>query len=147
MKPVLRVRRLPNGVGLPLWAYQTAGSAGLDLYAAEAVDLEPGAWAPVPTGFAMELPPSTVGDIRARSGRALRDGLTVLQGVGTVDEDFRGEVKVLLVNLGQRSLRIERGERIAQLVVVPVLSVVVVEAGELTESARGRGGFGSTGVR
>ena len=144
---LLKVSRLPHGAGLPLWAYQTAGSAGLDLYAAAGVDVEPGQWKLVPTGFAMELPPGTVGDIRARSGRALRDGLTVLQGVGTVDADYRGEVKVLLVNLGPSPLRIERGERIAQLVVLSVSHVDVVETDALAESDRSTGGFGSTGDR
>lgn len=147
MSPRLRLRRLANGEGLPIWSYQTVGSAGLDLYAAADTDLNPGAFAAVPTGFAMELPPGTVGDIRARSGRALRDGLTILQGVGTVDADYRGEVKVLLLNVGPRAVRIERGERIAQLVVLPVVRVAVEETEGLAESERGDGGFGSTGTR
>lgn len=146
-RATLRVRRLVHGEGLPLWAYQTRGAAGLDLYAAQALILAPSRWALVPTGFAMELPPGTVGDIRARSGRALREGLTVLQGVGTVDEDYRGEVQVLLINLGPEPVRIERGDRIAQLVVLPVVRVEITEVETLSDSDRHAEGFGSTGQR
>jgi len=143
--PVLKVRRLPHGEGLPLWSYQTAQAAGVDLYAAADVSLAPRRWARVPTGFAVELPPGTVGDIRGRSGLALTHGVTVLQGVGTLDEDYRGEVQVLLVNHGQKPVRIARGERIAQLVVLPVVRVAVAEVASLETTARGAGGFGSTG--
>lgn len=142
---MLKVYRLPHGEGLPLWSYQTAQAAGLDLYAAADVSLAPGHWVRVPTGFAVELPPGTVGDIRGRSGLAWTHGVTVLQGVGTLDEDYRGEVQVLLVNHGTRRVHIARGERIAQLVVLPVVRVAVAEVESLGATARGAAGFGSTG--
>ena len=142
--PILRIRRLPNGAGLPLPAYETEGAVGLDLRAAEAVALTPGARAAVPTGLAVALPPGHEGQVRPRSGLARRHGVTVLNAPGTVDEDYRGEVMVLLVNLGDAPHAIERGDRIAQLVVAPVTRVGVVE-GDLDETARGAAGFGSTG--
>ena len=140
----LTVHHLPHAAGLPLPAYETDGAAGLDLRAAEAVDLAPGARAAVPTGLRIALPPGHEGQVRPRSGLARRHGVTVLNSPGTVDEDYRGEVMVLLVNLGDRPHRIERGDRVAQMVVAPVVRVNVVE-GELDETARGDAGFGSTG--
>ena len=143
-RPVLRVRRLSHAADLPLPAYETAGAAGLDLRAASSVTLPPGGRAAVPTGLAFALPPGHEGQVRPRSGLARRHGVTVLNTPGTVDEDYRGEVMVLLVNLGQEAYRIERGDRIAQLVVAPVTRARVVET-ELDRTERGSGGFGSTG--
>ena len=143
--PTLRVRRLSNGADLPLPAYETDGAAGMDLRAAEAVALAPGERAAVPTGIAIALPPGHEGQVRPRSGLARRHGVTVLNSPGTVDEDYRGEVMVLLVNLGTQPHRIERGDRVAQLVVAPVTHVAVREADELGDTPRGSSGFGSTG--
>ena len=142
--PTLRIRRLPHGADLPLPAYETEGAAGLDLRSAEALTLEPGARAAAPTGIALALPPRHEGQVRPRSGLARRHGVTVLNAPGTVDEDFRGEVMVLLVNHGAEPHAIERGERIAQLVVAPVTRVGLEEA-ELDDTPRGEAGFGSTG--
>lgn len=132
---------------LPLPDRATADAAGLDLRAAvrAPVVIAPGARALVPTGFAMQLPPGHEGQVRPRSGLALRHGLTVLNAPGTIDADYRGEVAVLLVNLGQAPVTIERGQRIAQLVVAPVTPTAPVEVGALDGSARGAGGFGHTG--
>lgn len=145
----LRVSRLPHAEGLPLPSYATEGAAGLDLIAAvpdgEPVELRPGERAAIPTGLVIALPEGHEGQVRARSGRALREGLAVLNAPGTVDADYRGEVKVLLVNLGQAAVTIARGERVAQLVVAPVTRVSVTEARELGATERGGGGFGSTG--
>ena len=144
------VARLPHGEGLPLPAYQTSGSAGLDLLAAIAPNaklvIEPGARELVPTGLRLELPLGFEGQVRPRSGLALKNGVTVLNSPGTIDSDYRGEVAVILINLGSEPLEITRGARIAQLVVAPVTQAVFVEAADLAESARGVGGFGSTGV-
>lgn len=145
----LRVSRLPHAEGLPLPSYATEGAAGLDLIAAvpegEPVVLRPGERAAIPTGLVIALPEGHEGQVRARSGRALREGLAVLNAPGTVDADYRGEVKVLLVNLGQTDVTIARGERVAQLVVAPITRVRVTEASELGATERGGGGFGSTG--
>jgi dUTP pyrophosphatase len=146
MAPTLRVRRLPGGDGLALPAYQSGGAAGLDLPAATAVTLEPGARALVPTGFAVAVPPGFAGDVRPRSGLALRSGVTVLNTPGTIDSDYRGELCVLLVNLGPAPVRLERGDRIAQLVLVPVASAQVLEVAALEDTERGAGGFGHTGA-
>jgi dUTP pyrophosphatase len=150
-QPALRVRRLaaagpPCPLDLP--HYATAAAAGLDLQAAVRTPLIllPGERAAVPTGLAIALPPHTEGQIRARSGLAFREGLAVLNAPGTIDADYRGELKVLLINLGQAPITIERGMRIAQLVVAPVMRVAVQAVEALTESARGAGGFGHTGV-
>ena len=144
------VARLPHGEGLPLPAYQTPGSAGLDLLAAIAPNaklvIEPGARELVPTGLRLELPMGFEGQVRPRSGLALKNGVTVLNSPGTIDSDYRGEVAVILINLGTEPFEITRGARIAQLVVAPVTQAVFVEAVDLAESARGAGGFGSTGV-
>jgi dUTP pyrophosphatase len=143
------LQRLPNGRDLPLPAYATADSAGLDLLAAldEAVDLAPGARRLVPTGIAIALPPGYEAQLRPRSGLALKHGVTLLNSPGTIDADYRGEIGVILINLGEGPFRLARGERIAQLVIAPVARLVWREADVLPESARGAGGFGSTGRR
>jgi len=143
------VKRLPHAEGLALPAYQSEDAAGFDLVAALAeeapIDLAPGGRALVPTGLVLEIPPGHEGQVRPRSGLALKHGVTVLNSPGTIDADYRGEVKVILVNLGAEPFRITRGERIAQFVAAPVTRarLVVVEA--VGETARGAGGFGSTG--
>lgn len=138
---------LPHGEGLGLPAYATAQSAGLDLRAAvpEPVRLAPGARALLPTGLALALPEGYEGQVRPRSGLALRHGVTVLNSPGTIDPDYRGEVKVVLVNLGAEAFVVERGERIAQLVVARYVRAVLEVREQLDETARGGGGFGSTG--
>ncbi len=147
--PQLRVRRLPHGAGLPLPAYQTAHAAGLDLAAAVPADapvtLAPGARGLVPTGFAIALPEGFEAQVRPRSGLAVRHGVTVLNTPGTIDADYRGEIQVILVNLGAEPFTVTRGLRIAQLVVAPVARASVIEADALDDTARGAGGFGSTG--
>jgi dUTP pyrophosphatase len=142
----LRVKRVgARGAPLPLPGYQTAGSAGLDLRADEACTLAPGERRLVPTGLALELPAGHEGQVRPRSGLALRHGIAMVNAPGTIDEDYRGEVGVILVNLGREPFHVARGDRIAQLVVAPVARVEVEEAQELADSHRGEGGFGSTG--
>lgn len=148
----VRVRRLPHAEGLDLPAYATAGAAGLDLLAAlppgRSIVLEPGARDLVPTGLVIALPEGYEAQVRPRSGLALRHGVTVLNSPGTVDADYRGEVGVVLVNLGAEPFRIERGTRVAQLVLARVERLAWVEAtadAPLDETARGLGGFGSTG--
>ncbi len=143
----IKVRRLPHGRSLPLPAPASSGSAGLDLVAAVAgpVTLAPGARLEVPTGLALELPPGWEGQVRPRSGLAARHGVTLVNSPGTIDSDYRGEVRVLLVNLGSESVVFERGDRVAQLVVAPVAQVELVEAERLGETERGGGGFGSSG--
>ncbi|SDU44495.1 dUTP diphosphatase [Stappia sp. ES.058] len=145
----LRLRRLPHGQGLPLPAYQSAAAAGMDLLAAnhEPIVLQPGARALVPTGIAIALPEGTEAQVRPRSGLAARNGVTVLNTPGTIDADYRGEIKVILINLGDESFAIERGSRIAQMVVAPVARAELVEVADLDQTARGAGGFGSTGPR
>lgn len=149
--PSLQLIRLPHGEGMDLPSYETAGAAGMDLRAAVAADaaltLAPGERTLVPTGFVFEIPHGFEGQVRPRSGLAFRHGLTCLNTPGTVDSDYRGEVKVLLVNLGTEAFTIERGMRIAQMVVTPVVQAAVVEVAAATRTARGTGGFGSTGVR
>lgn len=143
----VQVVRLPHAAGLPLPAYETTGAAGMDLRAAveETVEIPPFGRALIPTGLVIALPPGHEGQVRPRSGLAARFGVTVLNAPGTVDEDYRGEVKVILVNLGSEPFPVSRGDRIAQLVVAPVVRVAVVEVDRLDETARGKGGFGSTG--
>ena len=148
---VLRILMLPHAEGLSLPAYETAGSAGMDLRAAVAEDapltLAPGARALVPTGLKIALEAGFEAQVRPRSGLALKHGITCLNTPGTIDSDYRGEVKVLLVNLGDEPFTIERGMRIAQMVIAPVTQVVVAEVTETSGTARGAGGFGHTGVR
>lgn len=142
----LRVTRVGGrGEPLPLPRYESDHAAGLDLRADEPVALAPGERALVPTGLALEIPPGYEGQVRPRSGLAARHGVTLLNAPGTVDADYRGEVKVILVNHGQAAVRFERGERIAQLVVAPVAHATLVETQALGETGRGAGGFGSTG--
>jgi dUTP pyrophosphatase len=142
------LKRLPHGGGLPLPAYQTADAAGMDLYAAveSAVILEPGDRALVPTGLAMALPSGFEAQVRPRSGLAAKHGVTVLNTPGTIDADYRGEVKVILVNLSQDAFEITRGERVAQMVIAPVTQATLTEVEVLPETERGEGGFGSTGA-
>ena len=146
---VVRVLRLPHGADLPLPAYQSELAAGLDLLAAvpadEPVVLAAGTRALIPTGLALALPAGCEAQVRPRSGLAARNGITVLNTPGTIDADYRGEVQVLLVNLGQENVSITRGMRVAQLVVAPVLHAQLMETGSLDETQRGGGGFGSTG--
>ena len=139
--------RLPHGRDLPLPRYATAGSAGMDLHAAVEAPLRlaPGERALVPTGFAMALPEGYEGQVRARSGLALNKGLGVLNAPGTIDSDYRGEIGVILVNLGREPVELARGERIAQLVVAPVSRAELAERDALPDSVRAAGGFGSTG--
>jgi dUTP pyrophosphatase len=134
-----------RGEPLELPRHQTAGSAGMDLRADEPVELAPGERKLVPTGIAVAIPPGYEGQVRPRSGLALRHGVGMVNAPGTVDSDYRGEVGVILVNWGQETVRITRGERIAQLVVAPVTRAVLREVTELPQSDRGGGGFGSTG--
>ena len=145
----LAVRRLPHAEGLPLPAYATEGAAGLDLLAALPLDapltLQPGARAAVPTGLEMAIPPGFEAQVRPRSGLALKHGVTVLNAPGTIDSDYRGEVAVILVNHGEAPHTIARGDRIAQLVVAAVTRARLVPVDDLAATARGAGGFGSTG--
>jgi dUTP pyrophosphatase len=149
VNPTVPITRLPHGEGLPLPAYETDQAAGMDLRAAvpddEPLTLRPGSRFPVPTGLAFALPPGFEGQVRPRSGLAFKHGVTCLNSPGTVDADYRGEVKVILVNHGEEDFVIRRGERIAQLVIAPVVQAVWVEVGSLDETVRGAGGFGSTG--
>jgi len=144
----VKVRVLPHGEGLPLPSYATTGAAGADVCAAVGKELvlPPGARVAVPTGLALAVPPGFEVQVRPRSGLALQHGVTVANAPGTVDSDFRGELQVILVNLGDAPYVIRRGDRIAQLVVAPVVQAQFVPVTALPETARGEGGFGSTGV-
>jgi dUTP pyrophosphatase len=141
----VRIRRLTHGADLALPAYATAGAAGMDVLAAEQVVLAPGARQAVATGLAVAIPPGFEIQVRPRSGLALKHGITVANAPGTIDADYRGEVKVILVNLGQEPFAIARGDRIAQLVLAPVVTARWDEVDQLDATARGTGGFGSTG--
>lgn len=149
MKPTIAVRRLPHAEGLPLPAYETTGSAGMDLRAAvpdeEPMILKPGARALVPTGLCWAIPQGFEVQVRPRSGLAAKAGVTCLNTPGTIDSDYRGEVKVILINLGEEDFIIRRGDRIAQMVLAPVVQAGWLEVESLDETARGAGGFGSTG--
>ena len=149
MAPTIPIIRLPHGEGLPLPAYETAQAAGMDLRAAppedEPIVLRPGARFAVPTGLAFALPPGFEGQVRPRSGLAAKAGITCLNSPGTIDADYRGEVKVILINLGAEDFVIRRGERIAQLVIAPVVQAAWSEVESLDTTERGAGGFGSTG--
>ena len=145
MTSEIRVKRLPNSGGLPLPAYASDGAAGMDVVAAESLTLRPGARAAVATGLAFAIPPGWEVQVRPRSGLALKHGVTCLNTPGTIDSDYRGEVKVILANLGNESFDVKRGDRIAQLVPARVSHAVLVEVDELDATARGAGGFGSTG--
>ena len=149
MKPTIAVRRLPHAEGLPLPAYETPGSAGMDLRAAvpqdEPMTIKPGARALVPTGLCWAIPQGFEVQVRPRSGLAAKAGVTCLNTPGTIDSDYRGEVKVILINLGEEDFVIRRGDRIAQMVAAPVAQADWVEVESLDDTARGAGGFGSTG--
>lgn len=138
---------LPHGQGLPLPRYMTPGAAGMDLLAAvlDPVELAPGSWHLIPTGLAIQLPNGFEAQVRPRSGLAFRHGVTVLNAPGTIDEDYRGEVGVLLVNFGASPFVVQRGERIAQMILAPVVRGVWKNEDELDGSERGEGGFGHTG--
>jgi len=146
MKTV-EIKRLPNNEDLPLPAYETAGAAGMDLRAAEAVTLKPGARHLVPTGLSIALPQGFEAQVRPRSGLAVKHGVTVLNSPGTIDCDYRGEVKVPLINHGQDDFVIARGDRIAQMVIAPVTRISWTEVESVDETVRGEGGFGSSGQR
>jgi dUTP pyrophosphatase len=147
----VEVVRLPHGGDLPLPSYQSAQAAGLDLVAAVPADapvvLAPGARALIPTGLGIGLPPGVEAQVRPRSGLAANHGITVLNSPGTIDADYRGEVRVVLINHGSEPFTVERGMRVAQLVVAPVLRAQIVLVEALSETSRGIGGFGSTGGR
>lgn len=150
MKSVkIKITRLPHGADLPLPAYQSAGAAGLDLVAAvpagAPVIIAPGARAQIPTGLSIALPPGTEGQVRPRSGLAARHGISVLNTPGTIDSDYRGELHVILVNFGGEPFAAERGMRVAQLVIAPVLRAQLREGKKLDKTKRGAKGFGSTG--
>jgi dUTP pyrophosphatase len=151
VNPTVPIIRLPHAADLPLPAYESAQAAGMDLRAAvpedEPLVLRPGSRFPVPTGLAFALPPGFEGQVRPRSGLAFKSGVTCLNSPGTVDADYRGEVKVILINHGEEDFTIRRGDRIAQLIVAPVVQAQWAEVESLDETARGAGGFGSTGGR
>ena len=148
--PVVGIVRLPHGAGMELPAYETAGSAGMDLRAAlpegERLTLKPGKRALVPTGMIFEIPAGFEAQIRPRSGLAFKNGITCLNTPGTIDSDYRGEVQVLLINLGDEKFVVERGMRIAQMVIAPVVQATITETALATTTDRGTGGFGSTGL-
>jgi dUTP pyrophosphatase len=148
MSVKLSIVRLHHAENLDLPCYETAGAAGMDLRAAvaEPAILAPGGRAAIPTGLIMEIPEGFEGQVRPRSGLALKHGITCLNSPGTIDSDYRGEVKVILANLGTEAFIIERGMRIAQLVIAPVTRVSITEVTALTETSRSAGGFGSTGT-
>jgi dUTP pyrophosphatase len=146
LNPVLKIKRIRDAA-LPLPAYHSAGAAGMDLLAdiERAIVLAPLERCAAPTGIAIEIPPGYEGQVRPRSGRALREGLTLLNTPGTIDSDYRGEIQVIVVNLGREPVSIEPGDRIAQLVIAPVARVELVEVEALDDTSRGGGGFGHTG--
>jgi dUTP pyrophosphatase len=139
------IMALPHGEGLPLPAYETTGAAGMDLRAAEPVTLKPGTRCLMPTGFAIALPQGFEAQVRPRSGLAVKHGITVLNSPGTIDSDYRGEIKVPLINHGTDDFVIARGDRIAQMVIAPVTQASWMPVSSLDETARGSGGFGSSG--
>ena len=142
----IQLMRLPHGEGLPVPAYATAHAAGMDVVSAEEIILNPGDRHPVATGFALAIPEGYEIQVRPRSGLALKHGITLPNAPGTIDADYRGELKVLLINHGADPFPIKRGDRIAQLVVAPVQLASFVEVDMLDDTVRGQGGFGSTGV-
>ena len=143
----IRIKRLPHAEGLPLPFYATAHASGMDLLAAveQPVLLKPMQRALIPTGIAIEIPPGFEAQVRPRSGLAIKHGITLLNAPGTIDADYRGEIKVILINLGHEEFLINRGDRIAQLVICPVIRVELEEVEELSNTERSDGGFGSTG--
>jgi dUTP pyrophosphatase len=141
----VKIRRLPHGAGLPLPAYATSGAAGMDVVSAEDVVIAPGARHPVATGLALAIPHGFEIQVRPRSGLALKHGITVPNTPGTIDSDYRGELKVLLINHGPEPFAVQRGDRVAQLVLAPLVQAAWEEVAELDITDRGEGGFGSTG--
>jgi dUTP pyrophosphatase len=141
----VEVKRLPHGAGLPLPAYATSGAAGMDVVSAEDVTIAPGARHAVATGLALAIPEGFEIQVRPRSGLALKHGITVPNTPGTIDSDYRGELKVILINHGDEPFAIARGDRVAQLVLAPVVQAAWSEVAELDATERGEGGFGSTG--
>ena len=141
----VQLKRLPHGAGLPLPAYATSGAAGMDVVSAEDVTIAPGARHAVATGLALAIPQGYEVQVRPRSGLALKHGITVPNTPGTIDSDYRGELKVILINHGTEPFAIQRGDRIAQLVLAPVVQAMWEEVAELDATDRGQGGFGSTG--
>lgn len=146
-RPRVLVKRLAHGQGLKLPAYESEQAAGLDLPAAvdETITIQPGGIVMVPTGLALAIPPGFEGQVRPRSGLAIKKGVTVANAPGTIDADYRGEVMVGLINLGSEAVQIARGDRVAQLIIAPVIQAELVETTDLPASGRGQGGFGSTG--
>ncbi|WHO39918.1 dUTP diphosphatase [Sphingobium sp. AP49] len=142
----IQLKRLPHGEGLPVPAYATAHAAGMDVVSAEEITLNPGDRHPVATGFALAIPEGYEIQVRPRSGLALKHGISVPNAPGTIDADYRGELKILLINHGADPFPIKRGDRVAQLVVAPVQLASFVEVDMLDDTVRGQGGFGSTGV-
>ena len=142
----IRVKRLDHGAGLPMPAYATSGAAGMDICAAENLTLRAGKRHAVATGFAFAIPDGYEVQVRPRSGLALKHGITCLNTPGTIDSDYRGEVKVILANLGEEDFVINIGDRIAQIVVAPVTQGIMIEVDALDDTERGTGGFGSTGI-
>jgi dUTP pyrophosphatase len=147
-RPILQIELLPGNEDLGLPSYATQGAAGLDLKASltEPVNLKPGERGVIPTGLKMAIPPGFEGCVRPRSGLAMKQGLTLTNAPGTIDSDYRGEVKVLVINLGQEPVLLKRGDRIAQLLISPVAQAEVVQVGKVEDTERGSGGFGHTGI-
>ncbi len=143
----IEIKRLPNGAGLPLPAYATEGAAGMDVVSAEDLTLAPGGRHAVATGFAIAIPNGYEIQVRPRSGLALKHGISLPNTPGTIDSDYRGELKIIMINLGDAPFVIQRGDRIAQLVAAPVQLARFAEVETLSDTARGAGGFGSTGVK
>lgn len=143
----IQLKRLPHGDGLPVPVYATSGAAGMDVVSAEDVILSPGGRHAVATGFAMAIPEGYEAQVRPRSGLALKHGISLPNTPGTIDSDYRGELKIIMINLSAEPFVIRRGDRVAQLVVAPVQLAAFMEVAELDDTARGEGGFGSTGVR
>lgn len=150
-EPQVTFKRLAHGQGLALPRYMTPGSVGLDLPAAVDANLPltlaPGSIEAVPTGFALAIPEGFEGQVRPRSGLAFRRGVGIINAPGTIDSDYRGELKVALINLGSQPVEIQRGDRIAQLIIAPVARAEIVEADQLPDTERGEGGFGHTGIK
>ena len=146
-RPRVLVKRLAHGQGLKLPAYESEQAAGLDLPAAvqDTITIQPGGIVMVPTGLALAIPPGFEGQVRPRSGLAIKKGVTVVNAPGTIDADYRGEVMVGLINLGSDAVQIARGDRVAQLIIAPVIQAELAETTDLPASGRGQGGFGSTG--
>ena len=143
----IRLKRLPHGEDLPVPAYATSGAVGMDVVSAEDVVLPAGGRHAVATGFAMAIPDGYEVQVRPRSGLALKHGISLPNTPGTIDSDYRGELKIIMINLGQEAFAIKRGDRIAQLVVAPVQLATFAEVAELDDTVRGHGGFGSTGLK